>query len=447
MAKLKGTKFNDILNGTIFDDSIFGLAGNDRIFGHHGHDYLDGGDGNDTLDGGRGNDTLRGGDGNDRLIGGLGDDCLDGGAGRDVFVHVAGDGFDTIAADGYDSKDLIQIAGVDYYDLNWAWTGNDLQVGAAIDGNYDFADTGGITLKNFFNGGPGFITVQIDNLYNYIYGLDLELSTIRMERGLTGIDNADYGEVIIGTNGNDVINGNGGYYDGIYGGDGNDVINGGFNAEGGRDVLRGGNGDDAINGYDGDDKLRGDAGNDTLDGGTGVDEARYDHAIGGVNVNLFLGQAIDDGEGGHDFLSDIENVRGSSFADVIVGNVSDNRLQGGGGDDFLYGGAFEDILLGGSGSDTFAFNLADGNDVILDFDGASDKLAFTGIPDTNGNGILDELLLPEPFVEVIDFGVGMDVVVNLGIYGIGLTFAGAGTGGITDISQLVADPATQIVAF
>ena len=369
MAKLKGTKFNDILNGTNFDDSIFGLAGNDRIFGHHGNDYLDGGDGNDTLDGGWGNDTLLGGSGDDRLVGGPGNDHLDGGTGRDVFVHTAGDGFDTIAAGGYDTLDLIQIAGADYYDFNYAWTGNDLQVGAAIDGNYDFADTGGITLKNFFTGGPGFITMKIDTTYNDFYGADPELTTVRFERGLVGVHNATYSELIRGTAGNDLINGNGGYYDALFGEAGNDTINGGD----GVDHIRGGTGNDFLYGFEGDDRFRPDAGNDVVDGGSGVDRVRYDLAGAGVIVDLSAHFTSDDGEGGHDFLYSIEDVRGSAFSDHISGDAGANRIQGEGGDDSLNGRSGDDVLIGGlgddnlsggAGADVFVHSAGDGFDTI-----------------------------------------------------------------------------------
>lgn len=441
MAKLKGTKFNDFLNGTNFDDSIFGFAGNDKVFGHRGNDYLDGGDDNDILDGGRGNDTLLGAAGNDRLIGGLGDDCLDGGAGRDVFVHAAGDGFDTIAAGGYDTKDLIQIVGADYYDFNFAWTGDDLQVGAAIDGNYDFADTGGITLKNFFNGGPGFITMQIDTVSNDFYGTDLELTTVRFERGLTGVHNATYTELIRGTAGNDVINGNGGYYDALFGEAGNDTINGGD----GVDHIRGGTGDDFLYGFEGNDRFRPDAGNDFVDGGDGVDRVRYDHASAGVIVDLRAGFTIDDGEGGQDFLDSIEDVRGSAFSDHIDGSGADNRLEGQGGDDFLFGDFGDDFLWGQGGSDTLAFNLFDGNDILFAFEGDQDKLAFNHNLDADGNGILDDIVAK--IDSVSDFGIGLDVVVSFSDGGGSLTFTGAGTGSITDITQLVSDPNSQIITF
>lgn len=441
MAKFTGKQGDDTLIGTNHDDWLFGLAGNDQLYGRRGNDLLVGGLGSDTLRGGRGNDTLLGGFGNDRIDGGLDNDCLAGDAGADTFVHRAGDGFDTVAAGTYDSQDLVQIAGEDYYDFNYDWTGTDLHVAAAVDGNYDFADTGSLTFKNFFTGGPGFITVQIDTVYNEIYGTDPALATLRIERGLAGINNAEFGEIVVGTDGDDVVNGNGGFYDALYGKDGNDVINGGD----GLDHVRGGTGDDVINGFDGDDRIRPDAGNDVVDGGNGVDLVRYDRAAAGVWVVLSDGVAYDDGEGGQDTLFNIENARGSDFADKLVGgSFGDNVLAGRDGDDTLDGGPGDDVLLGQGGADSFHYDIEfDGNDFLIGFESDQDRLIFHAIADVGDPGLLDDI---QPrIVDVADLGAGSDVVVTFDT-GASLTFAGLGTGTIDDIGQLVADPSTQIIA-
>ena len=65
MARIRGTKNNDILDGT--DDA-------DTLMGRRGDDLLNGGLGNDKLKGGKGNDTLRGEGGDDHYIGGDGID-------------------------------------------------------------------------------------------------------------------------------------------------------------------------------------------------------------------------------------------------------------------------------------------------------------------------------------------------------------------------------------
>lgn len=66
----------------------------------------------------------------------------------------------------------------------------------------------------------------------------------------------------------------------------------------------------------------------------------------------------------------VENVRGGTGNDVIVGNVIANKLEGGDGNDTLYGGAGRDTLAGGNGNDFFVFHTALGTtntDTISDF--------------------------------------------------------------------------------
>ncbi|WP_093254308.1 calcium-binding protein [Rubrimonas cliftonensis] len=121
------------------------------------------------------------------------------------------------------------------------------------------------------------------------------------------------------------------------------------------DVMRG---NDVFNNF------RGLAGADTIDGRGGRDEARYDRdasrgGASGVTVNLAAGFAID-GFGDRDTLIDIEDVVGSGFADVLIGDDGYNRIRGGAG---------ADILTGGGGADVFrgAASELDG-DLIMDFD-------------------------------------------------------------------------------
>ncbi|HEY3477198.1 MAG TPA: ExeM/NucH family extracellular endonuclease, partial [Anaerolineales bacterium] len=95
-------------------------------------------------------------------------------------------------------------------------------------------------------------------------------------------------DVINGTNGRDVIVALGGN-DTINGRNGNDVICG----NGGDDTINGGNGDDLLFGSFGDDTLNGGNGDDSLDGGAGEDEligARgADTLTGGAGGDSFSG--------------------------------------------------------------------------------------------------------------------------------------------------------------
>jgi Ca2+-binding RTX toxin-like protein len=124
-------------------------------------------------------------------------------------------------------------------------------------------------------------------------------------------------------------------------------------------------------------RFRGGEGKDRYDGMGGADEIDFSVHFGtkapavGVTVNLSLtqDQIRNDGFGNIETAFGIENVTGTSRADVIRGNASANRIQG------LDG---QDLLQGGRGADTFVWTRLDhfgDGDRIVDFQ-ANDVLAF-----------------------------------------------------------------------
>jgi len=156
--------------------------------------------------------------------------------------------------------------------------------------------------------------------------------------------------------------------------------------------LFGGDSNDTLNGGAGNDALVGGAGNDVLDGGIGTDMAYYYTASSGVTVNLNLTTAQNTVGAGTDTLLNIENVSGSAYDDVLLGNTANNTLLGGAGNDLLAGGLGNDTLTGGTGQDTFAFNsaLSAGNiDTLTDFSVADDTIRLSkGIFTTLTSGVL-----------------------------------------------------------
>ena len=175
--------------------------------------------------------------------------------------------------------------------------------------------------------------------------------------------------------------------------------------------LTGSIGDDELDGRGGWDWLEGGAGADILIGGTGRDTASYQYSDAGVEVRLddgtargghaegdtFVGRkTIDYAQRGERALGsevpeieefiislifgqdneeaeeieilDIEDLLGSVYDDVLVGNYDSNLLRGYYGDDLLdgkegndglFGGAGADVLIGGTGIDTVIYFASD----------------------------------------------------------------------------------------
>jgi Ca2+-binding RTX toxin-like protein len=134
-------------------------------------------------------------------------------------------------------------------------------------------------------------------------------------------------------------------------------------------------------------------------------------------VHLADGVAID-GFGHIDRLSNIENVRGTVFGDLIFGDDLDNFLQGIGGDDVLDGALGDDILSGGSGSDTltggggadrFLFLAGEiGADTITDFNLSDDVVDIAGLLDQFfQNGVNND-----DYVRLVDNGTSASFEVD-----------------------------------
>ncbi|OCT93505.1 hypothetical protein XELAEV_18011183mg [Xenopus laevis] len=160
----------------------------------------------------------------------------------------------------------------------------------------------------------------------------------------------------------------------LYGIEGDDIIQG----SGGKDYLSGGPGSDQIHGGEGNDLILAGAGNDviypgqgadTVYGGTGSDTllflGDFDNATG-VLVNLALGYGVGaDAEG--DLYFGIENVLGTSYDDILIGNDDDNYLSGGGGNDLIQPMNGDDVMNGGEGKDLYNLMQTTGMKMIDNF--------------------------------------------------------------------------------
>jgi Ca2+-binding RTX toxin-like protein len=179
---------SEMIGGTAADDRIQSLGGNDTVYGDGGNDTIDGGSGVDFLHGGDGNDNINGGADNDFIYGEAGNDTLRGGLGIDALF--GGSGNDTM----YGGAEADALTGGE---------GDDIMYGGD-----------GVVTNGILDPEPAAAVALID-------------------------------DVMIGGAGNDTMYGGGGW-DNLSGESGHDILipGAGGVAQGGRDLMNGGEGDD-----------------------------------------------------------------------------------------------------------------------------------------------------------------------------------------------------------
>ncbi len=326
---------------------------------------------NDTVYGEGGNDTLYGGQGADVLHGGGGIDYLFGQAGNDTLY---GDGsYDYLY--GGDGNDVLYAGETGFWDWLYGGAGNDTLFGKTLFGGAGagYGDaSGGVTVDLRITGSQNTGAAGLDTLKD-IYSLS----------------GSSFNDQLVGNN-----NGNS-----LYGQGGNDTLDGG----GGDDYLNGGAGDDLLVGGAGDDDFSGGSGINTIIGGLGIDAVDFTSATQGVTTDLNLTTKQNNGQGGFDILSGIEQIYGSYYNDLLIGDAQDNKFYGDAGNDTLLGGAGNDWLL--------ADNDMDGPvcDDYLDGGEGNDWLGGGGGEDTllggNGNDIINAGLYAS---SIVDGGAGRD---------------------------------------
>jgi Ca2+-binding RTX toxin-like protein len=384
---LAGSAANDVLNGGAGLDTMVGGAGDDTYYVEYAEDWVrefaaggidtivlnpfyaaayympdhvenlilaSGWDGvgnalDNIITGNANNNRLNGGVGADTLIGGAGGDVYDVDNALDVVVENAGEGIDVV----YASASFTLSANVENLTL--------------VDGVGAISGTGN-DLANLINGNQSANIIDGDAGDDIVYAWNGDDT-------VSGGAGADY---IIGHEGADTIHG-GADNDQAWGESGNDIVHG----DAGADQLSGAarsvydmiaqrwrpsvaddGSADQLFGGDGNDQLAGGFGADLLDGGDGADTATYlyDDVNEGVTVRL-LDPANNQGLAaiGDVFVS-IENLVGTTFADILGGDNGANALSGDAGADQLFGEAGDDLLEGGAGAD--ALNGGDGLDTI-----------------------------------------------------------------------------------
>ena len=397
----------------------------EAAIGSPGDDHITGNSIDNHLAGGAGDDTLLGGPGDDVLVGGPGADVLDGHSGQDTasyagspsrvdvrlsgtvvnfgdatgdrliaIEHLVGSAYnDTLAGDGRANV----IDGGAGNDLVWGSGGNDRLIGGP--GADRLVGGHGRDVAEFTHS-PAGVTINLGEAT--LAGGDAQGDRFSRMDTLKETDSQGNETTIELPD-----------IEGLLGSAYADTLIGDRRAN----PLDGGPGDDVLAGLDG---------ADTLTGGPGSDTADYSASKSGVTVRLHsLAAAGGDAQGDSfgqtvavqytgadglvhtDRLPDIENLTGSAMRDVLAGDRRDNVLKGGdghdtlyggpgGGDDVMeggpgndkiYGGAGADTLVGGpgddtlvpgAGTDTLVFGPGDGNDTVLRFDAAQDRIDLTG---------------------------------------------------------------------
>ncbi len=238
-------------------------------------------------------------------------------------------------------------------------------IGEILPGGTLQSQAGEVLITSSYHDPIGANNITCSNFNDYVYG-DFGSDIIRGRDGDDYLSGGDGGDVMYGDNGRDTILGGSGA-DTIYGGDDTDYIN----AKEANDVIYGGNGN-------GDDHINGGSGSDYIDGGDGNDTISFLESFG-VSVNLAT-HTFQYGNAQGDTYINIENIDGSHYADLLIGNAQNNYINGEQGDDFidggdgndhLYGSLGNNYLIGGNGDDYITvrngaefINGGEGNDTV-----------------------------------------------------------------------------------
>ena len=402
IENLTGSDFDDILIGDAQKNTLIGGTGSDKLVGRGNGDILDGGDGNDTASyeyavsavtvSLASNTGTQGEADGDELIS---IENLIGGAGNDTFISGLG-----IQVNAYDGR-----TGIDTVSYVASTTGIAATLTAGlIPQTNDAAGDTFTSIENLVgsNQNDTLIGDAANNQLNGGIGNDVLEGMAGADSliGGGGNDTASFEHAALGivaslntvftvgpvvTQANDAA---GDTYSGV-----ENLRGSNFN-----DTLIGDNNANILTGSEGDDTLEGMEGSDTLMGGNGNDTASYAHAITGVAATLTASLAgfSSSGDAASDTYDSIENMTGSNYNDILIGDANNNILNGGDGDDVLEGFGGGDTLIGGTGSNTASYErssvsvLASLLDPSLNTNDAAGD-TYTNIQNLLGTAFNDEL--------------------------------------------------------
>ena len=418
--------------GSSYDDSLSGSLNNEYFLGGYGNDLIDGRAGFDR--------AVYSTSADDRTTSGITVDLAagtvqgDASVGADTLRSIEGitgsDFADTYVATGYGLVGALNVGNNGTFNEVQGGAGNDTITG---NGNtriafYDALD--GVTVNLGAGTSQGTAGGDLANVGTDTFTGVSAVAGSAFNDAITGSNNpANTAEEFGGRAGNDSINGLGGFDRAYYHNDAStasginvDLAMGNVSGDAsiGVDTLRS---VEAIRGtsfadtYDASNfgatgflnpatnnvgsfgafnEFEGMDGNDVIVGNGNTRIAFY-NAADGITVDLNAGTSQGTAAGnvaavGTDAFSGVNAVRGSAFADVILGNEGSNTLEGQGGNDTIRGGGGADTLIGGTGGDRFVFaSVSDStvasHDTISDFASGVDIIdtsAISGVTAVQG---------------------------------------------------------------
>ncbi|CAN7688252.1 tandem-95 repeat protein [Mesorhizobium sp. LjRoot246] len=322
-----------------------------------------------------GNDTFSGFYGDDLIAGGRGNDTVTDEFGADTYVYTRGDGYDLIIDQTNQAGDVLDLRGISPDEVTVRrGLQDDLELLIAPSAR-DASDAGRITIRNSFlaTSSVGIEVVKFDD--GTVWTRDM-FETLAARNVATAGDDR-----IIGTSQADHLAGLGGD-DYVSGGAGDDTYV--FVRGDGQDIVReAGSGTDTI-------EISGYAANEisfTRRGRDGQD----------LIIRLGASEAITVVNGLSDGYADaiervvlVDSGRVYNWAEIqsslVLGNPSpeSDQIIGTSAADTLHGGGGADLLIGLGGNDTYVYTAGDGDDRISD--GATstgDRLLLQGIASTD----------------------------------------------------------------
>jgi Ca2+-binding RTX toxin-like protein len=328
-----------------------------------------------------GNDTIAGFNTNDTLQGGAGDDTLSGGAGDDTYIYARGDGNDVInegTSGNFSTYDTLILNDVDPADVSLVRDGNNVTIVIA-ESAAGAGDNGSISitegLDGWFNRGVEQIVFDDGTIWT-----QANMRAALLVQAATSGDDLIIGfpgdDTIRGGLGNDIIIGGGGSDTYIYAaGDGNDTIDSQSSASTNKLVLHGIDASDVtiVRNAGNAILLFGAAGIDgrvTINGqfGSGgkITSVEFDDGTVWTDQTLSTNAVANDGSiVTHYGTTGVDNILGTSEADVFDGLAGADTLRGGAGNDkYLYGP--------GSGNDTIVEEGVSGG-------GNADRVKLSGL--------------------------------------------------------------------